>query len=77
MFDGVRGLIGHVDLALFQALQEFVGGKVNQFDVVGFVQNAVRHRFANDDAGNLRDDIVKTLKVLDIERGVYVNPSRQ
>ncbi len=68
---------GHVDLALLQALEQFLRRQVHQFDLGGLVDHAVRDRFADDDARDLRHHVVEALQVLDVERGVDVDPGGQ
>jgi len=40
-------------------------------------EDLVRHRFADRNHGDLRDDVVQALDVLDVERRVDVDPRRQ
>ena len=51
-----------------QALDQIVGRQIDHLDVVGPVENAVRHGFAHPDAGDLGDDVVQALDMLDVER---------
>ena len=67
------GLMRHVDLALVQALDQIVRGDVDDFDVVGLVENAVGHGLAHPDAGDSCDDIVEALDVLDVQRRVDID----
>ena len=67
------GLLGHVDLALPQALEQVVGRQVDQLDLVGSLEDRVGHGLAHGDAGDLRDDVVQALEVLDVERRVDVD----
>ena len=67
-----RGL-ADVDLALLQALDQVVGGDVDDLDVVGAVDDRVGHRLADADAGDLGDDVVEALDVLDVDGGVDVD----
>ena len=41
------------------------------------VEHAVRHRLAHPDAGDLGDDVVQALEVLDVHRGPDVDAGRQ
>ena len=52
---------------------QLVGRQVHQLDLVGPLEHGVRHRLAHDDAGDLRDEVVEALEVLDVERGVDVD----
>ena len=63
----------HVDLAGVQAREQIVGRQVDELDLVGLVEDAVRHRLALLDAGDLRDQIVQALEMLDVERGPDVD----
>ncbi len=71
--DRALGLVRHVDLAVAQPLDQVLRRQVDQLDVVGLVDDRVRHRLAHADAGDARDDIVQAFDVLDIERGVDVD----
>ena len=42
-----RGRLGHVDLALAQALEQLVGRQVDELDLVRLVEHAVGHRLAD------------------------------
>ncbi len=68
---GVR----QIDLAFLQPLDEFARRKVNQHHIVGTLQHRVRHPFTNGDTGNLRDEIGKAFKMLDIERRPDIDPA--
>ena len=67
------GLLRNVDLALLEALDQIVGREIDQFDRVGAVEHRIRHGFAHPDAGDLGDDIVEALDVLDIDGGIDVD----
>ena len=56
-----------------QPLDQIVGREIDHLDVVGAVEDAVGHRLAHADAGDLRDHVVQALDVLDVERGVDVD----
>ena len=71
--DRAFGLVRHIDLAVAQPLDQIVRRQVDQLDVVGLVDDRVRHRLAHADAGDARDDVVQAFDVLDIERGVDVD----
>ena len=68
------GLLRHIDLALAQALQQVVGRQVDQLDLVGLLDDAVGHRFADHDAGDLGHDVVEAFEVLDVDGGGDVDP---
>ncbi len=62
------GLIWHVDLAVLQAADEVIRRQVDDFDVIGGIEDSVRHRLTHADAGDAGDDIVQAFDVLDVER---------
>ena len=64
---------GHVDLALGQALEQLVGGQVDEPDLGRLLEHAIGHRLSHDDAGDLGDHVVQALDVLDVERRVDVD----
>ena len=74
---GPLGLVGHVDLALGEPLQQLVGRQVDELDLVGPVEDGVGHGLADHDAGDLGDDVVEALEVLDVEGGVDVDAGGQ
>ena len=61
-------LLRHVDLAGVQTREQIVGRQVDQLDLVGLVEDAIRQRLALLDAGDLRDEVVQALEVLDVQR---------
>jgi hypothetical protein len=71
--EGLANLVGHVHLALVETLNKFLRGDVNDLYLVGVVDQRVWNRLRNDDAGDLGDDVVEALNVLDIDRCVDVN----
>ncbi len=75
--DRPLGLVRDVDLAVLQPLDQVLRGEVDDLDVVRPVDDRVRHRFAHADAGDACDHVVQALDVLDVERGVDVDPGRQ
>jgi len=66
-------LLGHIHLALRQALQQFVRWQVDQLDLVRLVHDPVGDGLADHDAGDLSDDVPRALHVLDVERCVDVD----
>src|SRR5262245_63544231 len=73
MLERALGLLGHVDLALFQALDQIVWGEIDELDGVGTVEDRVRHGLAHAHMRDLRDHVVKALDVLDIDGGINVD----
>ncbi len=70
-------LLGKVHLAGLQAGEQIVGGNVDQYHLVGIVEERVRNGFPDRDAGNSADDVVQALEMLDIECREDVDAARQ
>ena len=77
MADGARGLFGDIDLAFLETLNQVVGRKIDDLDIVGPVEHAVGHGLAHADAGDLRHHVVEAFDVLDVERGEDVDARDQ
>ncbi len=77
VFQRPFGLLGHIDLALLEPLDQIVGRQVDQLDRIGAIDHRVGHRLAHPHMGDLRDDVVEALDVLDVDRGVDVDAVRQ
>ena len=73
VLDRTRGLLGKVDLAFLQPLQQVVGREVDQHDVIRVVEYAVGQRLADLDAGDAADDVVQAVEMLDVDRRVDVD----
>ena len=71
------GLLRDVDLSLFQALDQVVGGEVDELDGVGAIEDRVRYGLPHADTGDLRHHVVQALDVLNVERGVDVDAFAQ
>jgi hypothetical protein len=54
-------------------LDELLGRQVDQLDLVGELEDAVRDRLADTDPGDAGDGVVQRLEMLDIEGGVDVD----
>ena len=67
------GLGGDIDFALAQPLDQVVGRKVDHLDIIGAIENAVRHGLPDADVGNLGNNVVEALDVLDVDRRVDVD----
>ena len=63
----------HVDLAGAQPRQQVVRRQVDQLDFIGLVENAVRQGLALSHAGDLRDQVIETLEVLNIDGRPHVD----
>ena len=59
-------LFRHIDLSFSHALQQVVGGKVDEFDLIGPVEQKIRHGFPYIDARDLGDYVVQAFEVLDV-----------
>ena len=70
---GVRGLVGHVHLALSEPLLQHVRREIHQLDLVGSLKHRVGHRLTDGDPGDLRDDVVQALEMLDVQRSPDVD----
>ncbi len=73
MAERPRRLVRDVDLALLEPTDQLVRRKVDDLDL-GAVEHAVGHRLAHAHLGEAGDDVVEALDVLDVERGVDVDP---
>ncbi len=73
VLQGALRLVRHVDLAFAQALDEVVRGDIDELDGVGTVEHRIRHGLAHPDPGDLGDDVVQALDVLDVDRRVDVD----
>ena len=67
------GLRGQIDFAGLEAVEELLGRDVDELDFVGPLEDGVGQGFADDDVGDLRDDVVQAFDVLDVERGPDVD----
>ena len=73
LLDRAGRLLRHVDLAFAEPLLQHVGGDIHQLDLVGLLQHRVGQGLPHLHAGDLGDDVVQALDVLDVERGVDVD----
>ena len=73
VLDGLLSLLGHVHLAVLEALEELVGRQIDQLDLVGLLEYRIRHGLADHDPGDLRDDVVEGLEVLHVHGRVDVD----
>jgi hypothetical protein len=71
--DPLRG----ADLALSQPRAQGLGREVHELDLVRAAQDLVGHRLALGDAGDLLDDVVQRLDVLDVDRRDDAEPALQ
>ena len=73
MREGPARLLRHIDLALFQPLDQLVGRQIDHLDL-GIIEDGIGHRFAHPHAGKAGDEVVQALDVLDIEGGEHIDP---
>ena len=73
MLQRAFGLLGDIDLALLQPLDQVVGREVDQLDGVGEVEHLVRHGLAHPHMRDLRDHVVEAFDVLDVDRRIDVD----
>src|SRR5262249_39721844 len=62
-----RYLLGGVDPARLEALEEILDGEVEVDDLIGLLEEAVGDGLADRHLGDALDEIVQTLEVLDVE----------
>ncbi len=70
-------LLRLVDVAVGHPAAQRLGGHVDEFDLVGPAHHLVRDGLALRDPGDLLDDVVQRLQVLDVDRGDDVDPGVQ
>ena len=70
---GPLRLVGNVDLAFLQALQQSLDGEVDELDLVGCFHHRIRNRLPHMHAGHLRDDVVQAIQMLHIQGGEDVD----
>ena len=73
MLQGPLGLLGDVDFALLEPLDQIVGGDVDELDCIGAVEHRIRYGLAHLHMRDLGDHIVETLDVLDVDRTIDVD----
>ena len=66
--DGGADLLRDVDFAGVQTRDEIVGRQIDELDLVGLVENAIGQRLALLGARDLRDQVVETLEMLNVQR---------
>ena len=69
----LRGLLGHIDLALLQALDQLARWQVHQHDVVQAVEHRIGHGLADPHAGDAHDHVVEAFQMLDVDRGPHID----
>ena len=77
VLDCLTRRLRHIDLAVMQPLDQVGGGDVDDLDLVGPVDDRIRHRLAHAHPGDLGDDVVQALDMLDVQRRIDVDAARQ
>ena len=67
-------LVGRVDVAVGQPATQRLGRGVDELDLVRGPDHGVGDRLALRDAGDLGDDVVQRLQVLDVDGGDDIDP---
>ena len=75
--DGALRLLGRVDLALLQTLDQLLRRKINQFDVISAIEQSIRYSFAHANARDAGDDVVQAFEVLNVERRPDIDACRK
>ncbi len=70
-------LLRNVDFSLLEALDQIVRRQINQFDRIGAIEHGIRHGFTHPDMGDLRNDIIQAVNMLDVDCGVDVDAAAQ
>ena len=73
MLQRALGLLGDVDLPLLEPLDQIVRSQIDELDGVGAVEHRVRHGLAHPHMGDLGDDVVEALDMLNIDCRVDVD----
>ncbi len=73
----LRGLFGHIDLALLQARDQLARRQVDQHDVVQAVEHPIRHGLAHAYAGDAHHHVIEAFQMLDVDRGPDVDAGVQ
>ena len=71
------GLLGNVDLPLLEPFDEVVRGQIDELDGVGAVEHRIGDRLAHTDMGDLGNDVIEALDMLDIDCRVDVDAAME
>ena len=77
LFSAALDVLARVDLAGAQALDQRLGGEVDQHHLVGLAEHGVGDRLADPGAGQLGDLVVERLEVLDVDGREDVDSGRE
>ena len=67
------GLLGDVNFAFLQPLDQIVRRQIDELYGVSAIKNGIGNGLTDADAGDLRDDVVQALDVLDVDGAVDVD----
>ncbi|MDQ0622427.1 hypothetical protein QFZ39_001637 [Paraburkholderia graminis] len=67
------GLLREIHLAVAHAIEQFLGGQIDQRDFVGAIEHAVGHGLPHANAGDLPHHVVQTFEVLNVDGRVDVD----
>src|ERR1700730_4917566 len=73
MLERALGLLGDVDLTFLEALYQVVRREIDKLDRVGAVEDPIGNRLAHAHPGDLRNDVVQALDVLNVDGGIDVD----
>ncbi len=65
--------IRDIDFPVPQPLEKFRGCKIDNLDLCCFIDHPVGNRLAHEHTGDLGNNIIETLDVLDIQRGIDID----
>src|ERR1044072_4356066 len=70
-------LSGNIDFAFLEACDQVVRRQVHQLDGVGTVEYRIRYGLAHANMGDLRDNVVQALDVLDVDGRIDIDAEAQ
>lgn len=77
VLSGALGRFAEVHLSFLQALNEVLGREIDQLDILGAVQDRVRHGLVDTYPRNASDDIVQTFQMLNVQRRINIDAGSQ
>ena len=66
-----------IHLPFGEARPQLIGGKIDQHDFVGQIEDRIGHRFLNRDTANLPNGIAAARDMLNVQRCINVDPGVQ
>ena len=67
------GLLRHVHASLAHPLQQVVGRHVDEFDLVGLIEQSIGQGLELTNPGDLSHHVAQRLEMLNVDRGVHVD----